>query len=55
MQRQNQYLPDINPKDYIAQYPDFPKPGISFKDISPLLTNPDALKYVCHEMAEKCR
>jgi len=45
----------MNIKDYIAEYPDFPKEGINFKDISPILANPDALKYVCYEMAEKCR
>jgi len=55
VQRKDMYKPDINVKDYIAQYPDFPKPGISFKDISPILANPDALRFVCHEMAEKCR
>lgn len=42
-------------KDFIAEYPDFPRSGINFKDISPLLANPDALNYVCHEMAENCR
>lgn len=53
--RKDMYKPNINPKDYIAEYPDFPKPWINFKDISPLLANPDVLKYMCHEMAEKCR
>lgn len=53
--RRNQYKPDIDPRDYIAEYPNFPKPGINFKDISPLLANPDAFKYVCHEMAEQIR
>ena len=28
---------------YIAAYPDFPKPGILFRDISPLLASPDAM------------
>lgn len=55
LQRRNMYKPNINVKDYIAEYPDFPKAGINFKDISPILANPDALRYVCHEMAEKCR
>lgn len=27
----------MNFKDYIREIPDFPKPGVSFKDISPLL------------------
>jgi adenine phosphoribosyltransferase len=55
MDRKDMYKPEINVKDYIAEYPDFPKPGINFKDISPILANPDAMRYVCHEMAEKCR
>lgn len=55
MQRSNSYKPDINIKDFIAEYPDFPKEGINFKDISPILANPDALRYVCMEMAESCR
>lgn len=55
MNRREEYKPDINVKDYIAEYPDFPKPGISFKDISPLVANPDALHYVASEMAESCR
>ena len=55
MQRHTQYKPDIVVKDYIAEYPDFPKRWINFKDISPLLANPDALRYVCMEMAESCR
>jgi len=29
--------------DYIRDIPDFPKPGIIFKDITPLLKNPEAL------------
>jgi adenine phosphoribosyltransferase len=55
MERKDAYKPDINVKDYIANYPDFPKPGIQFKDISPILTSPEAFLYVCHEMAESCR
>jgi len=42
-------------KTYITDVPDFPKPGINFKDISPILASQDAMRYVCHEMAEKCR
>jgi adenine phosphoribosyltransferase len=29
---------------FIRDVPDFPKPGIQFKDITPLLQNPDALR-----------
>lgn len=30
-------------KSYIRNIPDFPKPGIQFKDITPLVKHPDAL------------
>jgi adenine phosphoribosyltransferase len=36
---------------YIRDIPDFPKPGILFKDITPLLANPDALRYAIDQMA----
>ena len=32
----------IDLRDYIRDIPDFPKPGIMFKDITPLLSNPAA-------------
>jgi adenine phosphoribosyltransferase len=32
----------IDPRDYIRDIPDFPKPGIQFKDITPLLADPGA-------------
>jgi len=37
----------------VRDYPDFPKPGIVFKDIAPLLRNPRALKRVVNWMAER--
>ncbi len=33
-----------NIKEKIRNIPDFPKPGIQFKDITPLLANPEAFK-----------
>lgn len=40
-------------KKYINTIEDFPKPGISFKDISPLVSSPDALKEVIRQFKEK--
>ena len=31
-------------RPYVRAIADFPKPGINFRDISPLLANPSALK-----------
>lgn len=41
----------INYKDYITEVPDFPEEGISFKDISPLLSNSSIFKEVIYKMA----
>jgi adenine phosphoribosyltransferase len=41
----------INYKDYITEVPDFPVEGISFKDISPLLSNSSIFKEVIYKMA----
>ena len=37
-------------KSYIRDVPDFPKPGILFKDITPLLQNPKASKMAADAM-----
>lgn len=34
----------LNFKQYIREIPDFPKPGISYKDITPLLLEPQIVK-----------
>src|SRR5882672_7504736 len=44
---------DLTP--FIRDVPDFPKPGIMFKDITPLLRSPKALDYVSHALAEPFR
>ena len=36
---------------YIRDIPDFPKPGILFKDITPLLADPDAFEYAISRLA----
>jgi adenine phosphoribosyltransferase len=40
---------------YIRAVPDFPKPGILFRDITPLLGNPQALRAAIGRMAEHYR
>jgi adenine phosphoribosyltransferase len=42
-------------RDYIRDVPDFPKPGIVFKDITPLLRSPQALDYAAYALAEPFR
>lgn len=37
----------------LRNIPDFPKPGIQFKDISTLLMNPKCLKEICSELYER--
>lgn len=38
--------------DYIRSVPDFPKPGILFRDITPLLANPAAFGQAVNQLAE---
>jgi adenine phosphoribosyltransferase len=40
-------------KSLIRDVPDFPKPGIVFKDITTLLNNADGLRYCIDSLAEK--
>ena len=42
-------------REYIRDIPDFPKPGIVFKDISPLLATPHVLQYAIRGLAERFR
>lgn len=37
---------------YIAEIPDFPKKGILFYDITPMMANPDAYNYTIDKMVE---
>lgn len=41
----------MNLQKYIRVIPDFPKPRISFKDITPLLENAQAFRYVILELS----
>ncbi|WP_185211855.1 adenine phosphoribosyltransferase [Sphingobacterium mizutaii] len=40
-------------KTYIRDIPDFPQPGIVFKDITPLLQQPEIVKLAVQEFAKK--
>jgi adenine phosphoribosyltransferase len=39
----------------IRSIPDFPKPGILFKDITPLLQNPQAFAHTIDAMAQNLK
>jgi adenine phosphoribosyltransferase len=45
----------IELKDYIRSIPDFPKPGILFRDITPLLASADALRAAVVQLADRVR
>jgi len=42
-------------EDHIQDIPDFPRPGIVFKDITPVFLDPVALRYAIDELAEYAR
>ncbi len=42
-------------KKYIREIPDFPKPGILFKDIMPVLRNPELCKKILHHFEDVIR
>jgi adenine phosphoribosyltransferase len=47
--------PAIDLKDYIRSIPDFPKPGILFRDITPMLASPEALRAAVQQLADHYR
>lgn len=47
--------PNIKLASYIRAIPDFPKPGIMFRDITPLLASPKALREAIAQMADHYR
>ena len=42
-------------EDAIRNVPDFPKPGIQFKDITPVLQDPWLCQQLVEQMAENCK
>ena len=45
---------DIDLKRYVRSIPDFPKPGILFRDITPLLADGALFRRVTHHFASTC-
>ena len=45
----------MNLKDFIRDVPDFPQKGIIFKDITTLISNPEAFRYAVEKMVEPYR
>ena len=45
----------MNLKDYIRDIPDFPEPGVLFRDITPLLANPAAFDHAVARLGDCCR
>ena len=43
----------MNLKRIIAEYPNFPKKGILFRDFSPILADPSAMSFVVEEFAKQ--
>jgi adenine phosphoribosyltransferase len=46
---------DLNLTDYIRSIPDFPKPGILFRDVTPLLAAPEAFRRTVFDLANPFR
>ena len=44
-------MPELNLKDHIRTIPNFPKEGIMYRDITTLLSHPDALKQSVKDLA----
>ena len=42
-------------KEFIREIPDFPKPGLLFRDITPALLDPGAFAMICDELHAHCR
>jgi adenine phosphoribosyltransferase len=45
-------MSELDLRTYIREVQDFPTPGVGFKDITPLLANPESLKTAIADLAE---
>lgn len=52
--RKEQYRHDIDLDQYIRNIDNYPKEGIAFKDITPLLQSPEAFTYTVKQLAKQC-
>jgi adenine phosphoribosyltransferase len=48
-------FPEVELRSYIRDVPDYPKPGILFRDITPLLGNGPAFRTACAQLTERFR
>ena len=46
------YTQPVDLRSFIRDVPDFPQPGILFRDVSPLLADPDAFRYAVNALSE---
>jgi adenine phosphoribosyltransferase len=42
----------VNIAEKVREVPDWPQPGVGFKDVTPLLADPEALRYTIEQLAE---
>ena len=47
-------MTSINLRQLVREIPDFPQPGILFRDIIPLMRQPDAWQEVMRQLGEVC-
>lgn len=50
---ERRFGPVVELKEYIRDVPDFPIPGILFRDITPLLSNPMAFRQVVDQLTQR--
>lgn len=48
-------VPEVDLRAYIRDIPDYPKPGILFRDITPLLSSGAAFRSACNRLTELFR
>jgi adenine phosphoribosyltransferase len=48
-------MSELDLRDFVRDVPDFPRPGILFRDVTPLLADPAALREAIRRLAEPFR